>query len=174
MGQYLPIVVMIVLAILFAAISLVSSRLLFPSRPTPAQTSPYECGIVDQAEAPERFPVRFYLVAMIFIVFDIEIVFLYPFTSVFHRLGMSGLLAVVEFAVAVFASFLYLIANGALDWGPAKQARRGELGVDPTRTSTSTIRRVGLEGREPGPDDALVAAEIGDHGAPHTPGTEAA
>ncbi len=111
---------------------------------------------------------------MIFIVFDIEIVFLYPFTSVFHRLGTFGLLAVVEFAVAVFASFLYLIANGALDWGPAKQARRGELGVDPTRTSTSTIRRVGLEGREPGPDDALVAAEIGDHGAPHTPGTEAA
>jgi len=163
MGQYLPIVVLIVLAALFAAISLVASRLLNPGRPTKAQTAPYECGIVDQTDAPERFPVRFYLVAMIFIVFDIEIVFLYPFTTVFDRLGTFGLLAVIEFAVAVFASFLYLIANGALDWGPVKHARRSELGVDPSRTSSSTIRRVGLEGRGAGPDDALVAAET-DHG----------
>ena len=85
---------------------------------------------------------------MIFIVFDIEIIFLYPFTTVYGRLGTFGLLAVIEFAVAVFASFLYLIANGALDWGPAKQSRKGDLGIDSARTSTSTIRRVGLEGRE--------------------------
>ena len=161
MGQYLPILVMIVLAALFAAISLVSSKLLFPSRPTKAQTSPYECGIVDQTDPPQRFPVRFYLVAMIFIVFDIEIIFLYPFTTVYRRLGTFGLLAVIEFAVAVFASFVYLIANGALDWGPSKHARRSELGVDPERTTTSTIRRVGLEGRLPGPDDDLVTAETG-------------
>jgi NADH-quinone oxidoreductase subunit A len=147
-GQYLPIVVMLVLAGLFAAISLVASKLLNPARLTPAQTAPYECGIVDQTEAPERFPVRFYLVAMIFIVFDIEIIFLYPFTTVYHRLGTFGLVAVVEFAVAVFAAFLYLIANGALDWGPLKVARHSELGVDAQRTSRSTIRRVGLEGRE--------------------------
>ena len=172
MGQYLPILVMIVLACLFAAISLVSSKLLFPSRPTQAQEAPYECGIVDQTAAPERFPVRFYLVAMIFIVFDIEIIFLYPFTTVYERLGTFGLLAVIEFAVAVFASFLFLIANGALDWGPAKHARRSELGVDASRTSTSTIRRVGLEGREPGPDSDLVDAETGAPGHDH--GTEAA
>jgi len=162
-GQYLPIIVLIALAIVFGAVSLIASKLLFPARPTQAQTAPYECGIVDQTQPPERFPVRFYLVAMIFIVFDIEIIFLYPFTTVYHRLGTFGLLAVIEFAVAVFASFLYLIANGALDWGPAKHARRGDLGVDPARTSTSTIRRVGLEGREPGPDDELVASEIGEH-----------
>lgn len=171
MGQYLPILAMIVLAALFAVISLVSSKLLFPSRPTKAQTSPYECGVIELAEGPQRFPVRFYLVAMIFIIFDIEIIFLYPFTTVYHRLGTFGLLAVLEFAVAVFGAFVYLIANGALDWGPAKQTERSELGVDPARTSTSTIRRVGLEGREPGPDEDLVAAEIGpDHGT--KPGTE--
>ncbi|HNI35393.1 MAG TPA: NADH-quinone oxidoreductase subunit A [Microthrixaceae bacterium] len=148
MSQYLPILVMIVLAALFGGISLVMAKLLNPSRPTAAQTAPYECGIVEQTESPERFPVRFYLVAMIFIVFDIEIIFLYPFTTVYGRLGTFGLLAVIEFAVAVFASFLYLIANGALDWGPAKQSRKGDLGIDSARTSTSTIRRVGLEGRE--------------------------
>lgn len=162
MGQYLPIVVMLVLVVLFAAISLVASRLLSPSRPTPAQTAPYECGIVDQTEAPERFPIRFYLVAMIFIVFDIEIVFLYPFTAVHDRLGTFGLLAVVEFAVAVFAAFLYLIANGALDWGPVQQIRTSRLGVDAARTSRSTIRRVGLEGREP---LESAAADAGDEAA---------
>ena len=156
MGQYLPIVVMLVLAALFAAISLLASKVLNPARLTAAQTAPYECGIVDQTQPPERFPVRFYLVAMIFIVFDIEIVFLYPFTTVYHRLGVFGLVAVVEFAVAVFASFLYLIANGALDWGPVKAERRSELMVDASRTSVSTVRRVGLEGRD------LVAEALAD------------
>ena len=148
MDQYLPVLAMLVLAALFAAISFVASALFAPRRPTEAKSAPYECGIVPSREAPDRFPVRFYLVAMIFIVFDIEIIFLYPFTTVYGRLGTFGLLAVIEFAVAVFASFLYLIANGALDWGPAKQARKGDLGIDSARTSTSTIRRVGLEGRE--------------------------
>ena len=150
MAQYLPLVILMLLAGGFAGISFVTARVLNPPKPTAAKVSPYECGIVDQVPPPERFPVRFYLVAMIFIVFDIEIIFLYPFTSVFHQLGSFGLIAIVEFAVTVFASFLYLIANGALDWGPVKQVRRGTLGIDSNRTSASTVRRVGLEGREPG------------------------
>ena len=88
MAQYLPLLALLVLTALFGAISLVASRLLNPPRPTPAKTAPYECGIVDQTDPPERFPVRFYLIAMIFIVFDIEIVFLYPFTMVFQDLGL--------------------------------------------------------------------------------------
>ncbi|MFN8050199.1 MAG: NADH-quinone oxidoreductase subunit A [Acidimicrobiales bacterium] len=170
MGQYLPIVVLLVLAGLFAAISLLASKILNPARLTPAQTAPYECGIVDQTQPPERFPVRFYLVAMIFIVFDIEIIFLYPFTTVYHRLGTFGLVAIIEFAVAVFASFLYLIANGALDWGPLKQARHSELVVGATRTSGSTVRRVGLEGRET-VDEALADHTYAD---PDGPSHEAA
>ncbi len=147
MGQYLPIVVLMALAGLFAAVSLVASRLLNPPSPTPAKVAPYECGIVDQTDPPERFPVRFYLVAMIFIVFDIEIIFLYPFTTVFDQLGAFGLIAVVEFAVTVVASFAYLIANGALDWGPVRRARATGVQIGADRTATSTIRRVGLEGR---------------------------
>ena len=74
---------------------------------------------------------RFYLVAMIFIVFDIEIIFLYPFTTVFHRARRRSAWSRSSiFAVAVFESFVYLIANGALDWGPVKHARRSELGID--------------------------------------------
>ena len=149
MGQYLPILMLMVLAVLFAAISLVASRFLNPPQPTEAKIAPYECGIVDQTEAPERFPVRFYLVAMIFIVFDIEIIFLYPFATVYHDLGAFGRIAVVEFAVTVVASFGYLLANGALDWGPAKNARASRVHVGADRTVRSTIRRVGLEGRGP-------------------------
>ena len=149
MGQYLPLVVLMLLAGGFAGISFVTARVLNPPRPTAAKVSPYECGIVDQVPPPERFPVRFYLVAMIFIVFDIEIIFFYPFTLVYEELGGFGLVAIGIFAAAVFESFLYLIRNGALNWGPAKQLRRTRLQSSPQRTTTNTIRRVGTEGREP-------------------------
>jgi NADH-quinone oxidoreductase subunit A len=153
-GQYLPIVAMIVLAALFAALSFVASSLMQPRRPTEAKVAPYECGIVDQTDPPERFPVRFFLIAMIFIVFDIEIIFFYPFTMVAEQLGGFGLVAIGIFAAAVFESFLYLIRNGALDWGPVVRARRSALRSMPARTTTSTIRRVGTEGRATGSEVA--------------------
>ena len=148
MGQYLPIVVMIVLAVAFAGISLVMSRLVSPKRSTLAKRAPYECGIIPSRETPERFPVRFYLVAMIFIVFDIEIIFLYPWAIRYRDLGAFGLVEVLIFALAVFVSFVYLISNGALDWGPLHQARRLSPMVSAERTAETTIRRVGLEGRD--------------------------
>ena len=83
-------------------------------------------------EPAERFPVRFYLVAMIFIIFDIEIVFLYPWAVIFDRLELFGLVEMVVFAIAVLVSFAYLLSNGALDWGPAKTHEAGcpRSGVD--------------------------------------------
>lgn len=148
MGQYLPIFAMLVLAILFAAISIVVSKVLAPRRPSAAKASPYECGIVPGRDVPERFPVKFFLVAMIFIVFDIEVIFLFPFATVFRSLGGFGIGAIVIFSAAVFESFVYLISNGALDWGPLKNLRRSDV-TSPNRTAASTVRRVGLEGREP-------------------------
>ncbi len=146
MGQYLPILVMLILAIVFAAVSRVVSSLLAPRSPSVAKGSPYECGIVPGTDVPDRFPVKFFLVAMIFIVFDVEVIFLFPFGTVFRSLGGFGIAAIVIFTAAVFESFVYLISNGALDWGPAKVLRRTGI-VSPARTSTTTIRRVGLEGR---------------------------
>lgn len=148
MGQWLPILALLILAALFGAISIFASRLLNPPRPTPEKTAPYECGIVDQVPAPLRFSVRFYLIAMIFIVFDIEIIFLYPYSMIFRPLGVAGLVAIVIFAAAVFESFLYLIRQGALNWGPVRQVRRSGAAVDKDRTVTSTVRRVGSEGRD--------------------------
>ncbi len=149
MEQYLPLVTMMVLAIVFGVLSALVSKVMAPRRPTAAKSAPYECGIVPRRDPPERFPVRFYLVAMIFIIFDIEIIFLYPYAVVFHGLGSFGLWELVLFSVPVFVSFVYLIAHGALDWGPAGRARRvvDETMVSAERTATTTVRRVGLEGR---------------------------
>jgi len=154
-GQYLPIVVLALLALVFAVISRVASGLLAPKRPTPAKQAPYECGIVPSREPPERFPVRFYFVAMLFIVFDVEIAFLYPYAVSHGALGVGGLVAVVIFTVPVFASFVYEIANGGLDWGPRRQDRRVGTGmVSAARTTSTTIRRVGTEGRPHGVEAA--------------------
>lgn len=148
MAQYLPILVMLVLGVTFAGVSLVMSKLVSPKRPSAAKAAPYECGIVPRQQPPERFPVRFYLVAMIFVVIDIEIIFLYPYVVIHRELGVFGLIEMLVFAVAVFASFVYLIANGALDWGPLQQLRRSDPIVSADRTATSTVRRVGQDGRE--------------------------
>ncbi|MHB1139636.1 MAG: NADH-quinone oxidoreductase subunit A [Microthrixaceae bacterium] len=150
MAQYLPLLVLLVLTAAFGAVSVVMSRILMPPRPTAAKVMPYESGIVDIQDPPERFPVRFYLIAMIFIVFDIEIIFFYPFTMVYRELGGYGLLAILIFSAAVFESFLYLISNGALDWGPIKHVRRSSLLLATDRTTETTIRRVGADGRASG------------------------
>jgi NADH-quinone oxidoreductase subunit A len=150
--QYLPILLLLVLGALFAGLSFLASSLLGPrKKPTAKKIAPYECGIVPGQDNPQRFPVRFYLVAMIFIIFDIEVVFLYPWAVDFRQLRVFGLVEVLVFAVVVIVAFLYLVSNGALQWGPA---RRLEPGV-PTRTSESTISRVTAERSDaPAPDRA--------------------
>ena len=148
LGQYLPIFAMLLLAVIFGGISWVASTLLSPKQPTKAKEAPYECGIIPGKQPPERFPVKFFLVAMIFIVFDIEIIFFFPWATIYRQLGTFGLVAILIFAAAVFESFVYLISKGALDWGPLQRQRRNEA-VSSQRTSATTIRRVGLEGREP-------------------------
>jgi NADH-quinone oxidoreductase subunit A len=147
MGQYLPIVVLFVLATLFGALSFGASRLLAPRRPSAAKQAPYECGIVPSREPPERFPVTFYVVAMLFIMFDIELIFIYPFAVDRAYLGSYAFWEMIAFSVVFFAAFVYVVARGALEWGPVAQQRRLEGALSLNRTSTSTIRRVGLEGR---------------------------
>src|SRR5271170_1013549 len=102
MDQYLSIFLLGFLGFVFTVVSLVSSAMLAPKKkPTLAKLAPYECGIVPNREPPQRFPVRFYLVSMIFIIFDIEIVFLYPWAVVFHQIEAFGLIEVIVFAAVV-------------------------------------------------------------------------
>jgi NADH-quinone oxidoreductase subunit A len=115
MTDYLPILVMSVLVVAFVLLSFVASQLLGPQRGNAAKQAPYECGIVPEGdENAERFPVKFYLVAMSFIVLDVEIVFLYPFSVVFRGLGLFGLIAMTVFVLALLVPF------GALEWAPVR------------------------------------------------------
>ncbi|MEI8269057.1 MAG: NADH-quinone oxidoreductase subunit A [Acidimicrobiaceae bacterium] len=142
MDQYLPLLGLLILGALFASGSFVASALLAPhKRPSDAKLAPYECGIVPEFEQPQRFPVRFYLVAMIFVIFDIEVVFMYPFAVVFRQLGLFGLIEVLAFSVTVFGALLFLVSEGALSWGPVKHLSKGM----PSRTSSSTIVRIGAD-----------------------------
>jgi NADH-quinone oxidoreductase subunit A len=147
MSAYLPLLTLVVLATAFASVSFVTAALLGPSKPTAAKAAPYECGIVPTREPSERFPVRFYLVAMIFIIFDIEIIFTYPWAVIYSDLRLYGLVEMLVFSVAVFVSFLYLISNGALDWGPARSLTE-PLATVGLRTSSSTVRRVPKDAAE--------------------------
>jgi NADH-quinone oxidoreductase subunit A len=153
-SQYLPVVVLLGLAVVFGVISLLASRLLAPNRPSAAKEAPYECGIVPSREPPERFPVSFYVVAMLFVMFDIEIIFLYPYAVNAEGLGYYGFWAEVFFSAIFFLTFVYEVARGGLDWGPLQRYRDLSVeasAVSPERTVSSTVRRVGTEGRITGP-----------------------
>jgi NADH-quinone oxidoreductase subunit A len=149
-SQYLPIIILLLLAVVFGAISLVMSHLLAPKRPSAAKDAPYECGIVPSREPPERFPVSFYIVAMLFIMFDIEIIFVYPYAVAHGDVGTYGFVAILIFSVLFFLTFVYEVARGGLDWGPLQRIRdlvADARQVSPERTLTTTIRKVGTEGR---------------------------
>lgn len=147
MGQYLPVVCLLALAVVFGVLSFVASRLLAPRRPSSAKQAPYECGIVPSREPPERFPVTFYVVAMLFVMFDIELIFIYPFAVDRQFLGSYAFWEMVGFSAVFFLAFVYVVARGALEWGPVHKQRRLEGAVSPDRTLGTTIRRVGTEGR---------------------------
>ena len=120
MADYLPILIMAALVVAFVMLSFIASQLLAPQRPNSAKQAPYESGIVPEHEPAERFPVKFYLVAMSFIVLDVEIVFLYPFSTVFHDMALFGLIAMGVFVLVLLIPFAYLLSVGALEWGPIR------------------------------------------------------
>ena len=123
LGDYLPIAVMLVLAAAFVAVSLVASRLLSPNRPTPEKLDPYESGIVPETDPAQRFPVKFYLVAMLFVIFDIEIIFLFAWASIWTDLGWYGIAAILIFTFFVLETLAYVWKRGALDWNVRRRAR---------------------------------------------------
>ena len=131
---YIPIVVLAVVAGAFAVLSLAASALLRPNKPLPAKEAPYESGIEPiRLPKSERFPVKFYVVAMLFIIFDIETIFLFPWAVAFRQLGLFGLIEMVVFIGLVFVAYLYVWQKGGLEWEGPRQGRRFdvELGALP-------------------------------------------
>jgi NADH-quinone oxidoreductase subunit A len=115
---YLPILFLIILSTLFAVASILVASRLAPRQWTPSKREPYECGIVpEESVERERFPVKFYLVAMLFIIFDIETVFLYPWAVAYSDLGVFGLVEMGAFIAILLAAYVYVWRRGGLEWG---------------------------------------------------------
>jgi NADH-quinone oxidoreductase subunit A len=117
-SPYVPIVVLLAIAAGFVAVSVVTSVLVGPGRYNRAKYDSYECGIepTPQPVGGGRFPVKYYITAMLFIVFDIEVVFLYPWAVANDALGLWGLFAMVVFIGTVFIAYAYEWRRGGLDW----------------------------------------------------------
>ena len=117
MGLYVPILVLGVLAAGFAVFSLVAGSISGPKRWNRAKLEAYECGIEPTPHLTgARFPVKYYITAMLFIVFDIEIIFLYPWAVYFDKLGVFGLVEMVTFIATVLVAYAYVWRRGGLEW----------------------------------------------------------
>jgi NADH-quinone oxidoreductase subunit A len=125
MQGWLSILLMVALGAGFALISVLLSSVLGPKKPTAEKLAPYECGMPPVGDARERQSVKFYLVAMIFLLFDIEVAFLYPWAMALRQLGWNGFVQVLLFMLLLLAGYVYVWRKGALDWGNERGARPG-------------------------------------------------
>jgi NADH-quinone oxidoreductase subunit A len=117
LGAYLPILFLVILSTLFAVGSLLAASKLTPRKWTAAKLEAYECGIVPETGIErERFPVKFYVIAMLFIIFDIETAFLYPWAVAYDELKVFGLVEMFVFVVLLGAAYVYVWRRGGLEW----------------------------------------------------------
>lgn len=116
MNSYIPIVIMLGVGVFLGAVFLILHSLLGPHRPNPEKLSTYESGMPPVRSARERFSVKYYMVAVLFILFDIEVIFLYPWAVNFRALGLFGYIEMVLFIVILFVGYFYILRKGALQW----------------------------------------------------------
>jgi NADH-quinone oxidoreductase subunit A len=114
--SYLPILILMLAGAAFAVGSLLVGSLVRPSRPYHAKLTPYESGSPTFSDARAKFPMRYYIIAMLFVIFDIETVFLYPWAIVFNQLGLFGLVEMLLFIAILLVGYFYAWKKGALEW----------------------------------------------------------
>jgi NADH-quinone oxidoreductase subunit A len=114
--EYVPVLILALAALGFGVVTIFLSQLLGKPRPTPAKSAVYECGVPPIGTARERFPIKFYLVCMIFILLDVDAAFLYPWALIYRSLGLFGLLEMGLFVALLGGGFVYAWKIGALDW----------------------------------------------------------
>ena len=116
LGEYFPILLFIAVGLAVGVAPMVLGRLLGPHRPDPEKLSPYECGFEAFEDARMKFDVRYYLVAILFILFDLEIAFLFPWATVINDIGAFGFLSMMLFLAVLTVGFIYEWRKGALEW----------------------------------------------------------
>lgn len=115
-NQYTPVLLFFVLAIGFGVGALVMAYLVRPNKPDAEKLSPYECGIPPMMFVTERIPIRFFIIALLFLLFDVEAVFMYPWAVVYERIGWWGFIEMFLFIVILLVGYIYAWAKGALEW----------------------------------------------------------
>jgi NADH-quinone oxidoreductase subunit A len=143
MDGWIGILVLMGLAVALASVMVLASSLLGPRNPTPEKLAPYECGMPAVGDARERQSVKFYLVAMIFLLFDIEIAFLFPWALALRSLGWFGFVQVITFFLILSVGYLYVWRKGVFDWGPLPRVIRRTV----PRTAPVLPETVDTEGR---------------------------
>src|SRR5699024_7379999 len=114
--NYLPILILIAVAFILALLLMLLSRFLGPYRPNKVKLNPYESGMDPVGEADDRYSINYYLVAMAFIVFDIEVIFIYPWAVEFLSMGWAALISMMLFITELLVGLVYLLKKGTLDW----------------------------------------------------------
>lgn len=116
LNEYLPILILFILATLLAGVVVAIGHIFGPRRPTQKKAQPYESGMIPIGPGTRRIPVRFYLIAVLFILFDIEVVFFFPWAVVFRQLGLFGLVEMLIFIMILLVGYFYAWKKGALEW----------------------------------------------------------
>ncbi|MGH9348070.1 MAG: NADH-quinone oxidoreductase subunit A [Vicinamibacterales bacterium] len=114
--EFVPILLLLAVAIGFAFVTLLPSRLLQTTRYSKVKLDPYECGIEPATDARDRYSIRYYLVAMLFVIFDVETVFMFPWAVILEQLGLFGLIEMMVFLFILVVGFVYAWKKGALEW----------------------------------------------------------
>lgn len=114
--SYIPVLIQVLVAFGFVAFSLVASHYLGPRLHSKTKSDVFECGIENEGDARKPFSVKYFLTAILFVLFDIEVVFFYPYAVNFKEFGVEGFIAVVTFILIFFIGFIYVLKRGALDW----------------------------------------------------------
>ncbi len=115
-GEFLPVVLFLAVALGFAAVTIVLSRLVQSNRHNVVKLEPYECGIEPLTDARDRYSIRYYLIAMLFVVFDVETVFMFPWAVMLEKLGVFGFVEMMVFLFILVVGFVYAWKKGALEW----------------------------------------------------------
>ena len=114
--EYLAVLIFIAIAVAFAGFAIVASALLGQRKPTALKQSPYECGVTTIGPTYRRIPIKYYIIAMLFLLFDIEVVFLYPLAVVFKELRIFGFISMAVFIGILIIAYVYIWKKGALEW----------------------------------------------------------
>jgi NADH-quinone oxidoreductase subunit A len=152
--SYIPIVVMICVAGVIAGAMVFGSLFLGPKKPGAIKSEAYECGMRPVGNARQRFPVKFYLIAMLFIVFDVETIFLYPWAVAYaklpYALKLFNFIEMAVFVAILFVGYFYLIGSGALDWEESELARYKEA---PSKEMLAARPAIRFGNEKSGPTD---------------------